>query len=72
MSEKPKEFYSIKELAVYLNISQRTLLRIIERGELPYYVIGRVRRFRHADIEAYLTRRRQVGVRKDKDDDDEG
>lgn len=61
MSETRKEFYTIKELAELLGVSVRTLERVLKRGELPYYVIGRSKRFRHADVEAYLAKVRKEG-----------
>lgn len=42
------------EAARYLGISQRTLYRLIDSGELPAYKLGRVVRLQKADVEAFI------------------
>ena len=56
-----EEFYTSTDLAKYLKITQRTVYRLMERGDLPYYEIGRAKRFRKSDVEAYLERQRRGG-----------
>jgi len=48
------EFYTAKELADLLKVATKTIDRMVERGDLKVYRIGRVRRFRRSDIEKYL------------------
>ena len=45
---------SSADAAVYLGITTRTLYRLADRGEIAAYQIGRVYRFRVADLDAYL------------------
>jgi putative molybdopterin biosynthesis protein len=54
-------FYTSTELAKLLKITQRTVYRLMERGVLPYYEIGRVKRFRKKEVEEYLQRVRRPG-----------
>ena len=54
-------FYTSTELAKLLKITQRTVYRLMERGDLPYYEIGRVKRFRKKEVEEYLQRVRRPG-----------
>jgi len=50
-----KEFYTVKELAKLLSVNPMTIYRMVDRGELPVYIIGgRAKRFRRDDIEEYL------------------
>lgn len=63
MPDNPQEFYTVKELAGLLEVTQQTIFRLMQRGALSYYKIGRATRFRRQDVEAYLrtcrvTRRR--------------
>jgi excisionase family DNA binding protein len=45
-----------KACSAMLGISHRTLLRLVERGEAPPPVkLGRLTRWRAADVEAYVT-----------------
>ena len=57
-----REFYTVKELAKLLRVSPLTIYRLASRGELPCYNIGRAKRFRRCDIEAFLNRRRSVSA----------
>jgi len=49
-----REFYTVGQLADLLQLTQMTIYRMINRAELPCYEIGRVKRFRHRDIEEFL------------------
>ncbi len=55
-----KEFYTTKELAAMLQVTETTIYRMARRGELAYYNIGRAMRFRHGDVESFLQRCRGV------------
>lgn len=46
------------EACAKLGISNRTLYRLIDNGEIPAYRIGRVVRLKDADLDAYLERAR--------------
>lgn len=50
-----KEFYTVKELAEVLEVNPITVRRLEQRGELKSHQIGRSKRFRREDIEAYLS-----------------
>ena len=47
------EFLTVEELAALLKITKMTVYRMVKRGDLPYYAIGRVKRFRKQDIEHF-------------------
>lgn len=51
-----------KEVAGWLGVHVNTVKRMGDRGEIPFYRIGRRgdRRYRPQDIEAYLERRSQT------------
>ena len=51
-----KEFYTVRELADMLAVNEMTVRRMMRRGELPYHNIGRAKRFRRDDVEAFLKR----------------
>jgi len=54
MTALDQEFCTVKQLAAILQVNPMTIYRIVERGELVSYEIGRAMRFRKDDIEAYL------------------
>ncbi len=52
------EWLSTNQVAWQLGIVPRTVYRLIDRGELPAYRIGRVIRVRASDADAYVARQR--------------
>jgi len=48
------QFYTTHELAQLLRVSENTIYRMVKRGRLPFYCIGRAMRFRRRDVETYL------------------
>jgi excisionase family DNA binding protein len=53
-SASTPEFYTVAQLARLLQLTEMTIYRMVHRGELPCYSIGRVKRFRNGDVEAFL------------------
>ena len=49
-----REFYTVSQLADLLQLTEMTIYRMASRRELPCYEIGRVKRFRHRDVEEFL------------------
>ncbi len=56
------EFYTVAQLARRLQFTKMTIHRMVSRGELPCYLFGRVKRFHHTDVEAFLRRCRSRSV----------
>ena len=52
-----------QEVATKLNVSQRTVKRLIQRGELPIIKIGRNIRIQKTDVFAFLARQKQYNKR---------
>jgi excisionase family DNA binding protein len=50
----PPEFYTVRQLADLLQLTEMTIYRKVKRAELPCHSIGRVKRFRRRDIEKFL------------------
>jgi excisionase family DNA binding protein len=53
-----QSFLTTEEVLVYLNITPRTIYRLIRNGELPAVRIGRQWRFRRTDLDAWIERQR--------------
>lgn len=56
--------FTITEAAIYVNVSKRTIHRLIASGELPQPIkIGRSSRIHREDVDAYINAQRgQSGV----------
>jgi excisionase family DNA binding protein len=57
-----RERIGTKEAAAYLGVSTKTIDRMVERGELESYKVGRLRRFDRSALDAYLDRQRKIAA----------
>ena len=57
----PTEALDANDVARILKVSYRTVLRLAERGELPYFRVGDLWRFERKDVEEFITRNKQHG-----------
>lgn len=48
------ELMNIDKLSQYLGIKKSSLYSMVEKREIPYYKIGRLVRFKKADIDAWV------------------
>jgi excisionase family DNA binding protein len=48
------EILTLKELATYLKIAERTLYRLAQEHQLPAFKVGGSWRFRRADIDRWI------------------
>lgn len=53
--ERNESLWDIGDVAKYLRLSERTVMRRIEDSGLPYIRIGGTLRFRREDIDSWLT-----------------
>jgi excisionase family DNA binding protein len=56
---KDDEVLDAKGVAEMLKVSSRTVLRLAERGELPYFRVGDLWRFQRSDVIDYINRNKQ-------------
>ena len=57
----PNEVLDANDVARMLKVSYRTVLRLAERGELPYFRVGDLWRFERKDVEDFIKRNKQQG-----------
>lgn len=48
------EILTIREVADYLKVTERTLYRLVQEGKLPAFKVGNSWRLRRADIDAWI------------------
>lgn len=46
------------EVAAYLSCSISTVRRLVSRGQIPHYRLGRMLRFRRGELDAWLAQHR--------------
>lgn len=57
--EHRRAFFTVASLAVYLELSERTITDWLRGGVLPSYKFGGARRIDPADVDAYVAKHRQ-------------
>lgn len=53
---------TIKELAKYLSVTERTIYNLLERGELPGFKVGSNWRFRKEDINKWIEENKKLNI----------
>jgi excisionase family DNA binding protein len=54
MSTSPDSVLTVKEVADYLRVNQRTVYRLAVEGKLPGFKVGATWRFKRSDIDAWI------------------
>ena len=55
------ELWDVAKLAQYLGMKKSSLYALVERKEIPHYRIGRLARFKPAEIDEWLLTKRCDG-----------
>lgn len=55
MSTPPDSVMTVKEVADYLRVNQRTVYRLVVEGKLPGFKVGATWRFKRNDIDGWIT-----------------
>jgi len=58
---------TVREVAGYLNVNQKTVYRLAQRGELPGFKVAGAWRFRRDDLDRWIEDQKQAVTRQDGD-----
>ncbi len=58
-----KDILTIKEVAEYLKITERTLYRLVQEGKIPAFKVGGSWRFQLSDIKAWIADQKNAFLR---------
>lgn len=53
---------TVKDVAVLLQVDEKTIYRLTRRGELPGFKVAGAWRFRRADMDAWVERQKTAAV----------
>lgn len=60
---------TVREVATYLNVNEKTVYRLAQKGELPAFKVAGIWRFRREDIDRWIESQMQAASgREDADD----
>lgn len=58
-SQKPADLVTLKEAQSLLRISRSHLYALMERGDVPYVMVGRARRIARKDLDQFVAAQRR-------------
>ena len=51
---------TVRDVARHLNVNEKTVYRLVQRGELPGFKVAGAWRFKRSDLEDWIDRQKQV------------
>ena len=61
---------SVRDVAEYLNVDEKTVYRLLKRGELPAFKVSGTWRFKQEDIEEWIEQQKERTAAQLRDDSD--
>ena len=59
MRASPQPALTVRQVAEYLNVNEKTIYRLAQRGELPGFKVAGTWRFKRIDIDRWIDRDKQ-------------
>ncbi len=56
------DILTLKEVAKYLKLAEKTAYKLAAEGKLPGFKVGGSWRFKQSDIESWITEQKQKGI----------
>ena len=53
---------TVREVASYLNVDEKTIYRLAKRGDLPGFKVAGTWRFKKADIDEWIERQKSAAM----------
>lgn len=54
MPRNLEQAMTVRDLAEYLNVTEKTIYRLVQRGEIPGFKVAGAWRFQRADIDVWI------------------
>ena len=58
MPDSPDQAMTVRDVADYLNVDEKTVYRLAQRGELPGFKVAGTWRFKRSDIDDWIEQRK--------------
>ena len=62
MASKPRPAMTVRDVATYLNVDDKTIYRLAQRGDLPGFKVAGAWRFQGVDLERWIETRKQLSA----------
>jgi excisionase family DNA binding protein len=63
MPQKANQALTVRDVAAYLNVDEKTIYRLAQRGELPGFKVAGAWRFQSADLQRWIDQRKRLSAR---------
>jgi excisionase family DNA binding protein len=63
MPPKPNQALTVRDVAAYLNVDEKTIYRLAQRGELPGFKVAGAWRFQSTDLQRWIDQRKRVSAK---------
>jgi excisionase family DNA binding protein len=57
VNKAPESALTVRQVAEYLNVNEKTVYRLAKRGDLPGFKVAGAWRFRRRDIDLWIDRK---------------
>jgi excisionase family DNA binding protein len=57
---------TVRDVATFLNVDEKTIYRLAQRGELPGFKVAGSWRFQRTDLDRWIETRKQASTRRDR------
>jgi excisionase family DNA binding protein len=57
---QPEPAMTVRDVAGYLNVDEKTVYRLAKRGELPGFKVAGSWRFKRGDLDTWIDQQKQV------------
>jgi excisionase family DNA binding protein len=64
MAEVLDQAMTVKDVAVYLNVDEKTVYRLAKRGDLPGFKVAGAWRFKRSDIDSWIDQQKKAAQMK--------
>lgn len=59
MADKPRPAMTVHDVAAYLNVDDKTIYRLAQRGDLPGFKVAGAWRFQSVDLDRWIEAQKQ-------------
>ncbi len=63
MAEASSPAMTVRDVAAYLNVNEKTVYRLAQRGELPGFKVAGAWRFQRSDLDHWIKAQKQAASR---------
>lgn len=60
MPDSPDQAMTVRDVADYLNVDEKTVYRLAKRADLPGFKVAGAWRFRRADLDAWIDQKKRL------------